>query len=83
MRPSLADHDDALRAYAAIRSALSAMAMDTRIGTSKEVVARDLVALDIVAFAFVSDEQVTRAEYGEFLRALVRWLIRAKGMVRI
>jgi hypothetical protein len=83
MKPSRADHDYALRAHAVIHAGSLQASRDRRAGSSINSAARDLATLDVVAAAYLHDERVTRTEYGEFLSALARWLLGAKGMAEL
>ena len=83
MKPSRVDHDDAIKAYAAIRASCVEMPRETRAGACKEVVVRDLGALSTVVVAYTYEERISRDDYGEFLRALTRWLLGADSLVEI
>lgn len=83
MKPSRADHDDAIKAYAAIRASCFEIAPERRAGAFKEIVVHDLGALSTVVVAYTYEERISHNDYGEFLRALTRWLRGADSLVEI
>lgn len=74
MQPSRADRDDAIRAYAAMRSSCGALSQGKRSATFKDVLLNDLSALSTVVVAYTYEERISRGDYGEYLRVLARWL---------
>jgi hypothetical protein len=83
MKPSRADRDDAIRAYAAMRSSCSGMPEGAPNATFKDVLLNDLSALSTVVVAYTYEERISRSDYGEYLRVLTRWLGSAEAMVEV
>ncbi len=83
MKPSRADHDEAIRALSAIRSSCCGTA-DHRCGSRhKQALVHDLGALNKVVVAYTQRERISHSDYGEYLRALTRWLVDAESLVQV
>ncbi len=83
MQPSRADHDDAIKAYAAIRASCHEVAEKGSHATCKTSLTRDLGALSTIVVAYTYQERISRSDYGEFLRVLARWLLTADNIVEV
>lgn len=83
MQPSRADHDEAIRAFSAIRSSCCGRPDQRRGGRLKEALVRDLGALNKVVIAYTQKERISHSDYGEYLRALARWLVDAESVVEV
>ncbi len=83
MQPSRADHDEAIRAFSAIRSSCCGKGHQRRGSERKEALVHDLGALTKVVIAYTQKERISQSDYGEYLRALARWLVDAEGVVEV
>ncbi len=83
MQPSRADHDDAIKAYVAIRASCREVAQKGSHAPCKTSLSHDLGALSAVVVAYTYQERISRSDYGEFLRVLARWLLTADNLVEV
>ena len=83
MKLSRADHDDAIKAYAAMRASWGEVPRGKDDGRFKDVLVRDLRALSTVVVAYTYEERISRGDYGEYLRVLVRWLADAGSVMEV
>jgi hypothetical protein len=74
MKPSRSDHDDAITAFAAIRSSCCGLPEERCDRDFKVSLLHDLEALNNVVVAYHCEQRISRAAYGDYMRALARWL---------